>query len=117
MAENKNVNVNEEMLEEKAPKKKMSDVTKILIAMIAGSLLGIIVGEPATMIGFIGDIWLNIMKMFLVCIVICMLVKGISSMDDPEMLGRIGLKFILFYVFTTACASILSIAATTIWTS
>lgn len=114
MAENKSVNVNEEVLEEKAPKKKMSDVTKILIAMIAGSLLGIIVGEPATMIGFIGDIWLNIMKMFLVCIVICMLVKGISSMDDPEMLGRIGLKFILFYVFTTACASVLSIAATTI---
>lgn len=92
----------------------MSDITKIMIAMVAGSLLGIVVGEPATAIGFIGDIWLNIMKMFLVCIVICMLVKGISSMDDPKMLGRIGIKFIAFYVFTTACASVLSIGATTL---
>ncbi|MCD8122896.1 MAG: dicarboxylate/amino acid:cation symporter [Clostridiales bacterium] len=93
-------------------KKKMSDVTKILIAMVAGSAVGLIVGEPASAIGFIGDIWLNIMKMFLVCIVVCMLVKGISSMDSPEALGRIGVKFILFYVFTTLCASAIGVGMT-----
>ena len=95
-------------------KKKMSDVTKILIAMILGSAFGLIVGEPAAQIGFIGDIWLNIMKMFLVPIVICMLVKGISSMDSPEALGRIGIKMIAFYVFTTVCASLLGIGFTSV---
>lgn len=34
--------------------------------------------------------------MFLVPIVICMLVKGITSMDSPKTLGRIGLKFVAF---------------------
>lgn len=93
-------------------KKKLNDVTKIVIAMILGSAAGLIVGEPATQIGFIGDIWLNIMKMFLVPIVICMLVKGISSMDSPEALGRIGIKFIMFYVLTTVCAGVLGIGVT-----
>ena len=78
-------------------KRKISDITMILIAMLLGSLAGIIIGKPATYIGFIGDIWLNLMKMFLVPIVVCMLVKGISSMDSPEALGRIGIKIIVFY--------------------
>ena len=41
---------------------KMNDITKILIAMLLGSLLGILLGEKATCIGFIGTIWLNLMK-------------------------------------------------------
>lgn len=84
----------------KMEKKKMSDITKMVIAMLLGSAFGLIVGEPAAAIGFVGDIWLNMMKMFLVPIVVCMLVKGISSMDSPEALGRIGGKIILFYVVT-----------------
>lgn len=95
-------------------KKKMSDITKMVIAMLLGSLFGIIVGEPATNIGFIGDIWLNLMKMFLVPIVVCMLVKGISSMDSPEALGRIGLKILAFYVCTTVIAGALGVGVTTI---
>ena len=95
-------------------KRKISDITMILIAMLLGSLAGIIIGKPATYIGFIGDIWLNLMKMFLVPIVVCMLVKGISSMDSPEALGRIGIKIIVFYIFTTICAGVLGIGVTSI---
>ena len=65
-------------------KKKMNDITKIVIAMLLGSVVGIIVGKPAAAIGFVGDIWLNLMKMFLVPIVVCMLVKGISSIVVAE---------------------------------
>ena len=93
-------------------KKKMNDITKIVIAMLLGSVVGIIVGKPAAAIGFVGDIWLNLMKMFLVPIVVCMLVKGISSMDSPEMLGRLGLRFLVFYLFTTVCASVIGIGVT-----
>ena len=50
--------------------------------------------------------------MFLVPIVVCMLVKGISSMDSPEMLGRLGLRFLVFYLFTTVCASVIGIGVT-----
>ena len=97
---------------EKKERQKMSDVTKIVIAMLLGSGAGLVVGESAAAIGFIGDIWLNMMRMFLVPIVVCMLVKGIGSMDDPQMLGRIGLKIIIFYVTTTVLATSLGIAMT-----
>jgi len=91
---------------------KMDDFTKILIAMFLGSLAGILLGEKATQIGFIGTIWINMMKMFLVPIVICMLVKGITSMDSPKTLGRIGLKFVAFYMVTTIAASVLGLLVT-----
>ena len=96
-------------MEETPKKRKLSDITKILIAMVAGSLVGIVVGKPAGYIGFVGDIWLNLMKMFLVPLVVCMLVKGITSMDSPETLGRIGLKIMAFYVFTTIVAGTLGV--------
>lgn len=94
--------------------KKISDITWMVIAMLLGSAVGLIVGEPASYIGFIGDIWLNLMKMFLVPIVVCMLVKGISSMDSPEALGRIGIKIMAFYIFTTIAAGALGIGMTSI---
>lgn len=93
---------------------KMSDVTKILLAMVLGAVAGIIIGEPASAIGFIGDIWLNLMKMFLVPIVICMLVKGIASMDSPADLGRIGLKIVAFYMVTTVVAALLGVGVTSV---
>lgn len=94
--------------------KKLSDVTLMVIAMLLGSAVGLFVGKPAAALGFIGDIWLNMMKMFLVPIVVCMLVKGISSMDSPEELGRIGIKIVLFYVFTTVVAGAVGIGITSI---
>ncbi len=94
--------------------KKISDITWMVIAMLLGSAAGLIIGEPASYIGFIGDIWLNLMKMFLVPIVVCMLVKGISSMDSPEALGRIGLKIVAFYIVTTIAAGALGILITTV---
>ncbi|MFR2824794.1 MAG: cation:dicarboxylate symporter family transporter [Enterocloster bolteae] len=56
--------------------------------MFAGIIARHTVGEKATCIGFIGTIWLNLMKMFLVPIVICMMVKGITSMDNPKDSGK-----------------------------
>lgn len=93
-------------------KKGMSDITKIVIAMILGAIAGIIFGEKATIVGFIGTIWLNMMRMFLVPIVLIMLVKGITTMEDPKTLGRMGGIILCFYVFTTIVASLLGIFIT-----
>ncbi len=91
---------------------QLSDISKILVAMLLGSLVGIFVGEPATRIGFVGTIWINMMRMFLVPIVLCMLIKGITSMDSPKTLGRVGTRFIAFYLTTTIFASVVGLAFT-----
>lgn len=91
--------------------KKMNLATKTMIAMLLGAIAGFIIGEDAVKIQFIGTVWLNMIKMFLVPTVVCMLVRGISSMDNPKTLGRIGVKVIGFYLATTILAAIVGILA------
>ena len=74
--------------------KKMNLATKTMLAMVLGAIAGFIIGENAVKIQFIGTVWLNMIKMFLVPTVVCMLVRGISSMDSPKTLRRIGAKVI-----------------------
>ncbi len=91
---------------------KMSLAKKIGIAMVLGAILGIIIGPPAKEIKFIGDIWLNLLKMSIIPMVIFIVVKGITSMDSPKTLGRVGLKIASFYAFTTIFATLIAITVT-----
>ena len=91
---------------------KMSLAKKIGIAMVLGAILGIIIGPPAKEIKFIGDIWLNLLKMSIIPMVIFIVVKGITSMDSPKTLGRVGLKIASFYAFTTIVATLIAITIT-----
>ena len=88
---------------------KMSLPTQIFIAMVLGTALGVILGEKAEKIEFIGTMWLNMIKMFIVPVVVTLVVKGISSVDDPKTLGRIGSKILFLYVITTVVASMIGI--------
>jgi Na+/H+-dicarboxylate symporter len=89
--------------------KGISQATQIMIAMVAGSIVGIVLGPPAQGIKFIGDMWLNLLKMVMVPMVLFVVVKAISTMDNPKTLGRIGLKVIIFYACTTSFATIVGI--------
>lgn len=91
--------------------RKMTLPTQIFIAMMLGGIAGIIVGEKAGEIEFIGTMWLNMIKMFIVPVVVTLVIKGVSSVDNPKTLGRIGTKIIVFYVGTTVVASFIGIIA------
>ncbi len=86
--------------------------TRIGIAMLAGGILGILIGPPAKEIKFIGDIWLNLLKMSIIPMVIFIVVRGITAMDSPKTLGRVGLKIAVFYGFTTIFATVIAIIVT-----
>jgi len=94
--------------------KEMKLSNKIFIAMILGSLLGIVAGPVATHIEWIGNIWLNMIKMIIVPMVLFTMVQGIASIDNPKTLGRIWLKASLYYLVTTMIAVLVGIATTTI---
>lgn len=85
-------------------KGKMALWKKILIGMIAGILVGAVMGPSAELLKPIGTLFINAIKMLIVPLVFCSLVVGVTSMQDTTKMGRIGIKSIIIYLATTAVA-------------
>lgn len=77
---------------------------RILGGLILGIIVGAIFGEGATVIKPIGTLFINFIKMLIVPLVFLSLVVGVTSLKDPAKMGRIGIKAIVWYLFTTAIA-------------
>ena len=99
----------------KKDKKKIGLTTKIFIALLAGALLGIILFNlPASslrddividgVLYVIGQGFIKLMKMLVVPLVFCSLVCGSMAIGDTKKLGSVGIRTIIFYLFTTAIA-------------
>ncbi len=97
-------------------KKKMSLTTKIFLALILGIVAGIALHYllPAGhlrdkvlvdgVFTVLGSAFLRLLQMLVVPLVFFSLSTGALSMGDTVSLGRVGLKTLLFYLFTTAIA-------------
>ncbi len=60
---------------------------KILIGMIAGIIVGAIMGPDAEMLKPIGTLFINAIKMLIVPLVFCSLVVGVTAMQDSAKMG------------------------------
>ncbi len=98
----------------KLGKKKISLTTQVFLAMILGAIFGLIIGEPMTKLGFIGDVWLNCIKLIVVPMVIVTIITGITSQKDIKALGRISFRIMAYYIATTIVACIIGIAVASI---
>ncbi len=58
----------------------------------------------------VGQDFLRLMQMLVVPLVFCSIVCGAASIGDTKTLGAIGIKTILFYLFTTAAAVAVALA-------
>lgn len=90
---------------------------KILIALVIGSICGMIVPQNVTLYGnltlleFIkpfGDLFIRLLKMIMVPIITASLIVGTSSIE-PHRLGRVGGKSIFFYLITTIFAIVIGL--------
>lgn len=97
-------------------KKKMALSTKIFIALISGALLGVLIHyfmpngyfRDTVLVGgifyVVGQGFIRLMQMLVVPLVFCSLVCGSMSIGDTKTLGKVGIKTVIFYLFTTALA-------------
>lgn len=96
-------------------KKKLSLIAKIGVGFIIGLILGFIFGPMAPnspfiadivipLLQLVGNIFLALLKMLIVPLVFSSLIMGASSIGDPKVLGRIGVKTVAFYLGTTVVA-------------
>ncbi len=99
----------------------MSLTKKILIGMGLGIIVGLILSSVGGyevvntyILGPVGTIFLNLIKMLVVPIVLASLILGTAGISDPKKLGRIGLKTLLFFLITTSLALVISISLATV---
>lgn len=77
---------------------------KILIGLILGTLTGFILGPHAIFLKPLGTIFLTMISMVIMLLILASITTGITTMSDPSRLGRVGLKTIGTYLFTTLIA-------------
>ena len=89
-------------------KKKLPLATQIFIALVLGIIAGLLLQSHADIadsyIKPIGTIFLNLLKFIVVPIVLFSIMAGIITMSDIRKVGSIGIKTIVYYMFTTAVA-------------
>lgn len=77
---------------------------RILTALVLGVIVGIIWGEGAESIVWLGDLFIRLIRMVVVPLVFVTLVAGVVSMGDPSKLGSLGIKTLAIYMLTTLAA-------------
>ena len=103
-------------------KKTMGLSTKIFVALIIGALLGVgiyyfipagYVRDTIIIEGVfyvVGQGFIRLMQMLVVPLVFCSLVCGSMAIGDTKTLGKVGVKTVIFYLFTTAVAVLIALA-------
>lgn len=100
------------MKEKKAWYKNTTLLT--FVAMVIGAVLGMVFGKSMSNFKFIGDIWLNCLKMILAPMVFCILTLAVGTQSNLKTLGRVALKIFIYYIATTMFAVLVGITTSSI---
>ena len=82
---------------------------RILGALVAGVIIGMLWGSDAASIAWIGDLFVRLIRMVVVPLVFVTLVSGVVSMGDPSKLGSLGVKTLAVYMSTTLAAILIGL--------
>lgn len=81
--------------------------------MAIGALVGWLVGPEAKVLGlfdFLGTAFINLLKMVVVPLISASILTGVATVGSGRDLGRLGLKTLGFYVFTTLLSVLIALA-------
>ncbi len=83
---------------------------RIAIAMLLGVIAGLIGGEPlANAVGWLGTLFIKLLKMIIVPLVLTSIVTGVSSVGASAGLGRLFGKTLGYYMLTSFLACIVGL--------
>lgn len=83
---------------------------RILAALVMGAVIGLIWGEGASQIKWIGDVFIRLIRMLVVPLVFVTIVAGVAAIGDVTRLGAIGIKTLALYLLTTMLSAVLGLA-------
>ena len=92
---------------------------KVLIAMFSGILIGILLGPTVGLVpsklsvaignwlALPGQLFLTLIQMIVIPLVFASVIRGLASTNDVNLLRTLGIRVVLFFVFTTALAIVI----------
>lgn len=84
----------------------------LLVAIIVGSIVGIIFKEKATILSPLGDLFLNLLLVIIVPLIFLNITTAISKMQQPKRLGKIIISIIGVFIITSIIAVLIGFAST-----
>ena len=84
----------------------------LLVAIIVGSIIGIIFKEKATILSPLGDLFLNLLLVIIIPLIFLNITTAISKMKQPKRIGKIIGSVLLVYVITSVIAVLIGFAST-----
>lgn len=84
-------------------------VIAILVGAIAGIICGWLFGPAMVSIAWIGDLFLDALKMMIIPLIVAAVISGVTSLGDIRKLGKVGGITILYYASTTALAVLIGL--------
>ena len=79
---------------------------KVTLGLILGIVFGVYLPQYSETVKPIGTVFLRLIQMIILPLIFFSLVSGITSMNDPSSLGRVGMKSVLAFLGTTFFAVI-----------
>lgn len=84
-------------------------IIAILIGAIAGIICGWLFGPAMVSVVWIGDLFLDTLKMMIIPLIVAAVISGVTSLGDIRKLGKVGGATLLYYASTTACAVLIGL--------
>ncbi len=84
---------------------------QVLVAMALGIVTGAVFGEPAAnAIGWVGDLFIRLLRMVIVPLVVASIVSGVASVGAGATIGRLFSKTLGYYVLSSLLAVLIAVA-------
>lgn len=84
---------------------------QVLLAIAAGVATGHFFPETGTALKPLGDGFVQLIKMIIAPLVFCTVVHGVASLGDPRMVGRIGIKALVYFEIVSTFALVVGAIA------
>ncbi|QET03328.1 MULTISPECIES: C4-dicarboxylate transporter DctA [Cupriavidus] len=82
---------------------------QVLIALVIGTVLGLLAPEFAAKLKPLGDAFIKLIKMLIGPIVFCVVVAGICGAGELKKVGRVGMKAVIYFEIVTTIALALGV--------
>ncbi|NYH97293.1 C4-dicarboxylate transporter DctA [Cupriavidus plantarum] len=82
---------------------------QVLIALVIGTVLGLLAPEFAAKLKPLGDAFIKLIKMLIGPIVFCVVVAGICGAGELKKVGRVGVKAVIYFEIVTTIALALGV--------